>query len=108
MPSPTLNMQKTQNSTKFPPLKPLYLGNNPLMREVGQDISVAKQKVARLVGVPALIKMKGARGKVESAKGQVASTFPAVFTILFEDGTSKTFPYADVLTGNVLFLRPRS
>lgn len=78
------------------------------MRENGQDLRVAIEKVKRLVGVHALIKMKGARGKTESAHGKISALFPAVFTISFDDGTSKTFPYADVLTGNVLFLPPRS
>ena len=77
------------------------------MRESGQDLNVAKEKVKRLLGVHALVKMKGARGKIESALGKVSALFPAVFTISFDDGTTKTFPYADVLTGNILFLNPQ-
>lgn len=81
-------------------------GNNTLMREPGQDINVAKERAKRLLGVSALVKMKGPRGKIETSLGHVSALFPAVFTITFADGTTKTFPYADILTGNVLFLQP--
>lgn len=76
------------------------------MREPGQDINVAKERAKRLLGVSALVKMKGARGKIETAHGHISALFPAVFTILFDDGTTKTFSYADILTGSVLFLSP--
>ena len=76
------------------------------MREQGQDINVAKCKVKNLLGIPAVIRIGSARGKSETANGQVTALFPAVFTIKFDDGTSRTFSYADVLTGSVLFFDP--
>ncbi|MBR4801094.1 MAG: hypothetical protein IK048_05465 [Clostridia bacterium] len=76
------------------------------MREIGQDINVAKEKVKRLLKVPANIKIRSARGKTETVSGYVSALFPAIFTITFEDETTKTFSYADVLTGNVIFLKP--
>ena len=76
------------------------------MREVGQDLTIAKEKVNRLLGVPAVIKIKSARGKSETVKGQISCLFPAVFTITLEDGKTRTFPYADVLTGSILFFDP--
>ena len=78
------------------------------MREVGSDINVAKERAKRLLGVNALIKMKGPRGKIATATGHISALFPAVFTVTFDDGTKKTFPYADVLTGNILFLNPNT
>lgn len=77
------------------------------MREVGQDINVAKERVKKLLNVDAFIKIKGPRGKIETSNGKVSAIFPAVFTISFEDGATKTFSYADVTTGNVLFLPPK-
>ena len=77
------------------------------MREQGQDLTVAKEKAKRLLGIPALIKIKGARGKVEVVSGQISALFPAVFTITIDGAPSRTFSYADILTGNILFLNPK-
>ena len=76
------------------------------MREQGQNLTVAKDKVKRLLGVNAIIKINSPRGKTETMKGHVSALFPAVFTITLEDGKKRTLPYADVLTGSVLFLNP--
>ena len=88
-------------------LKPLVLGDNTLMREQGQNIDAAKTKVKSVLGVTSLIKIRSARGKSEETSGKVTALFPAVFTVEFDDGTSRTFPYADVTTGHVLFLSPK-
>ena len=76
------------------------------MREVGQDLTATKERVKRLLGVPAIIKIKSARGKSETVNGQISALFPAVFTITLDDGKTRTFPYADVLTGSILFFNP--
>lgn len=88
-------------------LKLFKFGDNTLMREQGQNIDTAKAKVKRLLGVSALIKIRSARGKSDTMGGKVTALFPAVFTVEFEDGTSRTIPYADVTTGHVMFFNPK-
>ena len=77
-----------------------------LMREQGQDLIIAKNRAKRLLNVPALIKIIGARGKTEIVYGKISALFPAVFTITIDDATTRTFSYAEILTGNILFLNP--
>ena len=76
------------------------------MREVGQNLTVAKEKAKRLLNLPAIVKIKTQRGKSETAKGQITSLFPNVFSVTFEDGKARTFSYADILTGAIKFLNP--
>ena len=96
----------TKNILALAP-KNFVFGNNHIMRETGQDLNATKERVKKLLEVPALIKIRGGRGKCETMNGKVSALFPAVFTIAFEDGSTKTFPYADVHTGNILFLKQK-
>ena len=76
------------------------------MREIGQDLQVAKERVKRLIGIPVLIKINYGRGKSSLCHGEVTAVFPAVFTVKLDGGELKTFSYADVHTRGVLFLNP--
>ncbi len=62
--------------------------------------------MGRLVGVPVLFKICSGRGKCELVRGEISSTYPAVFSVTLDTGEQKTFSYADVHTGAVLFLDP--
>lgn len=74
------------------------------MRQIGEQISTAKEKVQKLVGIPVLVKIIGARGKATLCHGTVSALFPAVFTVKMDDGSIRTFSYSDVHTKSVLFL----
>lgn len=76
------------------------------MREIGQTIQNVKRRVAGLVGVPVLVKISSGRGKSELFRGEVSKIYPAVFSLTLDTGEQKTFSYADVHTGCVLFLNP--
>jgi len=84
--------------------KTQIIGKNQFMREIGQSIIGAKEKVQKLMGIPVLLKINTGRGKSTLMKGEVTSVFPAVFTVRLDDGQSRTFSYSDVHTKNVLFL----
>lgn len=74
------------------------------MREIGQSINGAKERVQKLVGIPIMLKINSGRGKSTLVKGEVRATFPAVFTVALDDGQIRTFSYSDVHIKNVLFL----
>ncbi len=76
------------------------------MREIGQNLNGAKERVKKLLGIPVLIKVNSGRGKSAIFRGEVAAVFPAVFTVRLDSGETKTFSYADVHTRGVLFLKP--
>lgn len=76
------------------------------MREIGQNLDNAKEKVKRLLNIPILIKINGGRGKSSFCKGEITAVFPAVFSVKLDTGELKTFSYADVHTRGVLFLNP--
>ncbi|MDE6302560.1 MAG: hypothetical protein K2M36_03110 [Clostridia bacterium] len=76
------------------------------MREIGQNLDYAKEKVKRLLNIPVLIKINSGRGKSSLVKGEITAVFPAVFSVKLDTGETKTFSYADVHTRGVLFLNP--
>ena len=76
------------------------------MREIGQNLDYAKEKVKRLLNIPVLIKINSGRGKSSLVKGEITAVFPAVFSVKLDTGEIKTFSYADVHTRGVLFLNP--
>lgn len=75
------------------------------MRQIGQQINSAKEKVERLIGIPVIVKITGARGKTTLCQGTINALFPAVFTVQMDDGSLRTFSYSDVHTKNVMFLK---
>ena len=74
------------------------------MREIGQSIAGAKERVQKLVGIPVLMKINVGRGKSTLLKGEVTAVFPVVFTSKTDDSQNRTFSYRDVHTKTVLFL----
>ena len=81
--------------------------NNTFMREIGTGITLTKERVRRLKGLPLIIKVNGGRGKCTLFYGEVIDVFPSVFTVKTSDGDKKTFSYSDVHAGSVLFLKPQ-
>lgn len=77
------------------------------MREIGQNINSAKEKVQRLVGVPILIKINTGKGKSILCHGKVTALFPAVFSVALDSGELRTFSYSDVHTRCVMFLNEK-
>lgn len=75
------------------------------MRQIGQQLDGTKSKVQKLMGIPVVVKIVGARGKSMLCKGKVSALFPAVFTVQMDDGSTRTFSYNDVHAKNVLFLK---
>ena len=75
------------------------------MREIGQSIVEAKERVQKIVGIPVLVKINGGRGKSSLYHGKVTALFPSIFTVELEGGEKRTFSYSDVHTKNVLFLK---
>ncbi len=78
------------------------------MREIGQNLDLAKQKVKRFLDVPVLLKVNQGRGKTTLLRGRVVSLFPQVFCVKLDSGETKTFPYSDVHTNGILFLNPNT
>ncbi len=87
-------------------VKKIANGNNKSMREIGQNLEEAKQKVKRLLDVDVLLKVNQGRGKTALMKGRVIALFPQVFSVKLDTGETKTFPYSDVHTNGILFLNP--
>lgn len=77
------------------------------MREIGQGLNGTKERVKGLIGMPMLIKVNSGRGKSALYHGRVRDVFPSIFTITLDSGENKTFSYADVHTGNILFLQEK-
>ncbi len=74
------------------------------MREIGQNINVAKERVQSLLNTPVLIKISTGKGRHILCHGQVVALFPQVFSIRLDDGQLRTFSYADVHTKSVMLL----
>lgn len=77
------------------------------MREIGQTINSAKEKVKQLIGVPVLIKINTGKGKSMLCHGKVTSLFPAVFSVTLDSGELRTFSYSDVHTKCVMLLNEK-
>lgn len=76
------------------------------MREIGQTLAAAKERVSKLKDIPLIIKVTGCRKKANLYRGSIVAVFPAVFSVKTESGELKTFSYADVQTKSVAFLKP--
>ena len=104
--APLLKVAKACRKSPRASIKGAPKGKNLVMREIGQDLSSAKERVQKLVGVPVLVKINAGRGRSSLLGGVVTATFPAVFSVKLATGELKTFSYADVQTRGVMFLRP--
>lgn len=82
-------------------------GNNHAMREIGQSLENTKLRVQKLLGIPLLLKVRGTRGKYTLYNGKITALFPQVFCVQLDSGETKTFPFADVHIGGILFLPPQ-
>lgn len=73
------------------------------MREIKNNINVAKQNVLSLKGKNVKVKVNQGHNRISFYEGAVCELYPSVFTVRTQDGT-KTFSYAEVHTGQVSFL----
>ncbi len=78
--------------------------NNYLMREIGNNLNVAKERVRSLLDIPVLIKISTGKGKHTLCRGRVSALFPCVFCVQLDSGELKTFSYSDVHTKSVILL----
>ena len=79
------------------------IGNNAIMREIGDSILLTKERVRSLKDVPVVVKVVSGRGKNCLVSGKITAVFPSVFTLTTDAGEMKTFSYSDVHSGGVLF-----
>lgn len=75
------------------------------MREIGQNLTVAKRRVELLKGVVLILKVKVGRNKTACLIGHIESIYPSVFTFRTESGEIRTFSYNEVQTKSVKFLK---
>lgn len=88
-------------------IKIFIFGNNSPMREVGQNLDVARKRVELLQGARVLLKVNEGRNKICCYLGYVEALYPSVFTFRIEETDKvKSFAYSEVQTKNVKFLRP--
>ncbi len=67
-------------------------------------IDKIKNKLIENVGISHKFRFNGSRNQVEEFEGVITHTYNAVFTILVNDTSIKSFTYSDVLTKNLEIL----
>ena len=71
--------------------------------KVRYSIDDAKRSVTKIKGVELSFKVNTGRNKIIEFAGRVENIYASVFTVRSAENTVKTFPYSDVLTGNIKF-----
>lgn len=64
------------------------------------NINLIKNEINSNLNRKALISVYGMRNRVSRYEGIIYHTYPNIFTVLI-DGEEKSFPYRDVITGDV-------
>ncbi len=67
-------------------------------------IDKIKRKIIENVGVKHKFKFNGSRNQIEEFEGVINNTYNAVFTILVDEYSIKSFSYSDILTNNLEIL----
>lgn len=67
-------------------------------------INKIKNKVIENVGIRHKFKFNGSRNQIEEFEGIINNTYNAVFTILVDEFSIKSFSYSDILTKNLEIL----
>jgi len=67
------------------------------------NLDDAKNYVAKIRGMELFFRVNTGRNKIVEFVGRVENTYASVFTVRSEENIIKTYPYSDVLTGNVRF-----
>ena len=64
-------------------------------------IEKIKNKVKNNVGIKHKFRFNGSRNQIEEFEGIINNTYNAVFTILVDEYSIKSFSYSDLLTKNL-------
>lgn len=64
------------------------------------NINIVKEEIAKKINSKVLISVYGLRNRVNRYEGVIYKVYPNIFTIM-ADGEEKSFPYRDVITGEV-------
>lgn len=64
------------------------------------NINIIKEEITSHINKKVLVSVYGMRNRVNRYEGIIYKTYPNIFTIL-ENGEEKSFPYRDVITGDV-------
>ena len=75
------------------------------MKEVLHTVSGAMNNVKTLTGLNVKLKVNRGRNKIELIEGIIENAYPNIFTIRKNSGELNSFSYADVVSGNVHFLK---
>lgn len=65
------------------------------------NLDYAKAKVNKNVGVRHKFVYKGLRNQQEEFFGIISKMYPAIFTIILDNGELRAFSYSDFLIGNI-------
>ena len=63
------------------------------------------ESVRLLTGMRVKIKVNYGRNKIERIEGVLENAYPNIFTVRKTTGDLASFSYADIISGNVRFLR---
>lgn len=64
------------------------------------NINIVKEEVSKNLNRKVLVTVYGMRNRTNRYEGVIYKAYPNIFTIL-ENGEEKSFPYRDVITGDV-------
>ena len=64
------------------------------------NLNIIKEEIAKNTNKNVLVSVYGMRNRVNRYEGVIYKTYPNIFTIL-ENGEEKSFPYRDIITGDV-------
>lgn len=74
------------------------------MRKVVYDLQNVKEQIASLKGKDVDLEVNIGRKKIKQFSGMIDCVYPSVFTILDNEGKTKTYSYSDILCGDVKIL----
>ncbi len=64
------------------------------------NLNIVKEEISKHLNAKVLVSVYGMRNRVNRYEGKIYKVYPNIFTIL-ENGEEKSFPYRDVITGEV-------
>lgn len=64
------------------------------------NINIVKEEITKKINCKVMVSVYGMRNRISRYEGVIYKVYPNIFTIL-EKGEEKSFPYRDVITGDV-------
>lgn len=64
------------------------------------NINIIREEVNKHLNSKVLVSVYGMRNRINRHEGVIYKVYPNIFTIL-ENGEEKSFPYRDIITGDV-------